>query len=290
MHRKTGKRNQDCLLEVSNPWQKLFHYLMLAIWTIIIVVPLMIVLFTSFKTTDELVFKDIFSLPDSFLNLENYRLFVDRAKIPQAFKNTMFLIVCSVPISLLMAAMASYVLDRFDFRGRKLVGALFSGSVLIPNITTQVAKFTLIRSLGVYNTRWAGVILFTAADIVQIYLFRQFIKNVPRELDESAMIDGASLPTIFFRVVIPQLIPAFATTAILKALSIYNDLFIGYLYMPASELRTVSQTIRLFTTDYGGQWNVISAGVVTILLPTIIVYLFVQKWIVSGLTNGAVKG
>lgn len=290
MRRKKKEYTDDCLMKVDSIWLRIFNYLMVAIWTIVIVVPLAIVLFTSFKSNEELVHKGIFSLPDSFLNLDNYKLFVDRAKIPLSFSNTLFQIICCVPLSIFMAAMAAYALDRFEFRGRQLVGALFAGAVLIPNITTQVAKFTLIKALGVYNTRWAGVILFTAADIIQIYLFRQFIKEVPKELDESAMIDGASLPTVFFRIVVPQMLPAFATTAILKGLAIYNDLFISYLYMPSSELRMISQTLRLFTTDYGGQWNAISAGVITILLPTIIVYLFAQKWIVSGLTNGAVKG
>lgn len=186
--------------------------------------------------------------------------------------------------------MASYVLDRFDFLGKELISALFTCAVMIPNITTQIVIFKMIQSLGVCNTRWAGVILFTAVDIVQIYMFRQFVRNVPRELDESAMIDGAGVPAIFFRIVLPQLVPAFATTAILKALSIYNDMFIAYLYMPDTALRTVSQSIRLFTNDYGGQWNVISAGVMLIMLPTLLVYLFTQRWIVNDLTGGAVKG
>lgn len=287
---KRASSSQNYLLRVDSLGLRIFNYAMIFIWSVIIVVPLLLVLFTSFKSTDEMVASSIFALPKSFLNFENYQIFVDRAKVFLSFKNTFFQILCCVPVSLLLAAMASYVLDRFRFKGRKLVAALFSGAVLIPNITTQVTKFTLITSMGVYNTRWAGVILFTAADIVQIYLFRQFIQNVPRDLDESAMIDGASLPRVFFKIIVPQLTPAFATTAILKGLSIYNDLFICYLYMPASELRMVSQTIRLFTTDYGGQWNIISAGVVTILLPTLIVYLFAQRWLVSGITNGAVKG
>lgn len=286
--KKVSKSNS--LLNVHSPGLKFLNYSVALVWAMIIIVPLVMVLFMSFKTPQEVGLSSIFAPPESFLNFENYTWFAERSKIFMAFKNTFFLILASVPISLLLAAMAAYVLDRFRFRGRKLVSALFSGAVLIPNITTQVVKFVMITKLGVYNTRLAGVILFTAADIVQIYMFRQFITNVPKELDESAMIDGASLPTVFFRIVVPQLSPAFATTAILKGLSIYNDLFIGYLYMPKSELRTVSQAIRLFTTDFGGQWNYICAGVVTILIPTLVIYLLAQKWIVNDITGGAVKG
>ena len=289
---KTRKRKQanDYLLEISSPGLKCFNFILILIWTVLLVTPLLLVFFTSFKSNEELALSDVFALPQNILNFENYKLFIDRAKLPLSFTNTLFQIIISVPISLLMAAMASYVLDRFQFRGRALVNLLYSGAVLIPNITTQVVKFTMIRSMGLYNTRWAGVVMFTAADIVQIYLFRQFVKNIPRELDESAMIDGASLPTIFFRIIMPQLVPAFATTAILKALAVYNDLFICYLYMPSSELRMVSQTLRLFTTDYGGQWNVISAGVVLIMLPTLVLYLLSQRWVISGVSSGAVKG
>ena len=290
MLKKKKVSRSNSLLNVHSPGLRVLNYTVALVWAMIIVVPLVMVLFMSFKTPQEVGLSSIFAPPESFLNFENYTWFAERSKIFMAFKNTFFLILASVPVSLLLAAMAAYVLDRFRFRGRKMVAALFSGAVLIPNITTQVVKFVMITKLGVYNTRLAGVILFTAADIVQIYMFRQFITNVPKELDESAMIDGASLPTVFFRIVVPQLSPAFATTAILKGLSIYNDLFIGYLYMPKSELRTVSQAIRLFTTDFGGQWNYICAGVVTILIPTLVIYLLAQKWIVNDITGGAVKG
>lgn len=284
------QQSEDYLLAIRSPGLKCFNFVLILIWSVLIITPLLMVFLTSFKTNKELAFNDVFALPESILYFDNYKVFIDRAKVPLSFRNTLFQIAISVPISLLMAAMASYVLDRFRFRGRNLINILFAGAQLIPGITTQVVKFTMIRSMGLYNTRWAGVIMFTAADIIQIYLFRQFVKNVPKELDESAMIDGASLPTIFFRIIMPQLVPAFATTAILKALTVYNDLFICYLYMPASELRMVSQTLRLFTTDYGGQWNVISAGVVLIMLPTLVLYLFSQRWIISGMSSGAVKG
>ncbi len=278
------------LLCVNSPGVRILNGSVVLLWSVIIILPLVMVFFMSFKTNTEVGYSGIFSPPQSFLNLDNYLTFISRSKIFQAYKNTFILIFCSVPVSLLLAAMASYVLDRFDFLGKELISALFTCAVMIPNITTQIVIFKMIQSLGVYNTRWAGVILFTAVDIVQIYMFRQFVRNVPRELDESAMIDGAGVPAIFFRIVLPQLAPAFATTAILKALSIYNDMFIAYLYMPDTALRTVSQSIRLFTNDYGGQWNVISAGVMLIMLPTLLVYLFTQRWIVNDLTGGAVKG
>ena len=179
MLKKKSQTNSGALLNVHNPGLKLLNYTVALIWATIIIVPLIMVFFMSFKTSKEVGFSGVFEPPESFLNFENYVWFAERSKIFMAFKNTFILILASVPVSLLLAAMASYVLDRFRYRGRKLVSALFSGAVLIPNITTQVVKFTMIMKLGIYNTRLAGVVLFTAADIVQIYLFRQFIKNVP---------------------------------------------------------------------------------------------------------------
>jgi multiple sugar transport system permease protein len=189
-----------------------------------------------------------------------------------------------------MGAMLAYALDRFQFRLRGLVTALFAMAVMIPSVTTQVSIFTLVKGLGIYNTIFAGIVLYTSTDITQIYVFRQFMSNIPKELDESGMVEGASLSTVFFKLIIPQLTPAFATVSIIKALAIYNDILIPYLYMPKNSLNTVAQAIRLFVTDMGGKWPIVAAGVILILLPTLVIYLFAQRYIIAGISDGAVKG
>lgn len=288
--RKHRMEKSQPLLVVHSLALKTGNYLLLAICVGIVLVPLFIVLLLSFKTKDEYMYTTIFELPRSFFNLENYQTFIQRAKLGIAIRNTLVLILTATPLSLLMGAMVSYVLERFRFPLHRLISALFALAVIIPSTTTHIATFTLIKAMGLYNTIFAGIVLFAGTGIVQIYIFQQFVHTIPHDLDESAMIDGARLPTVFWRIIFPQLKPAFATTAILKMIAIYNDMFIPYLYMPKNSLRVVTQAIRLFVTDTGGQWNVISAGVFIVLLPTLLIYLFAQRYIIAGVTAGAVKG
>lgn len=156
-------------------------------------------------------------------------------------------------------------------------------------MTTTIATFTLIRALGVYNTIFAGVLLYIGSDIVQIYIFLQFVKQIPIALDESARLDGASRVRIFYSIILPQMRPAIATTAILKILNIYNDFFTPYMYMPRAALRTVATALNTFASDKMANWPLMSAAIVFVALPTLVIYFFLQKQIIGGVTDGAVK-
>jgi raffinose/stachyose/melibiose transport system permease protein len=123
-----------------------------------------------------------------------------------------------------------------------------------------------------------------------LYLFIQFIEKVPVELNESAMLDGASYFTIYRSVILPQLKLALVTVIILKTLAIYNDFLVPYLYMNRPELRTVSTALYRFTFDVNTQYNLVGAGVIMVMLPTLLLYLFLQKYIIAGALSGSVKG
>jgi multiple sugar transport system permease protein len=189
----------------------------------------------------------------------------------------------------LFGAMVAYALTRFKFKLKKIMLIMFLIPTFIPSITTSIATFTIIRNLGLYNTRLAGIVLYTCTDIMQIYIFIQFMEKIPLALDESAQIDGASRIRIFFSIIIPQLKPAIATTVILKVLGIYNDFFTPYLYMPRSELRTVATALNTFSGDKTAQWPLMSAAIILVAIPTLVLYLFLQRYILSGITEGAVK-
>lgn len=290
MNKRTKTYAASALLEVRSPVLKAINYIFLILAVLIILVPLTIVFLMSFKSNQEYMYSGIFDLPQSFFNFENYKIFIEQGKLFLSFRNVILICIVSVTGSILMAAMVSYVINRFDFKLKNILLGMFVVAMIIPSITTEVARFTVIQKLGIYNTLYAGMILFLTTNMTQIYIFLQFMGKIPKELDESAKIDGASLYQVFFRIIMPQLKPAIVTTIILKTLGIYNDMFIPYMYMPKNSLRVVTQSIRLFTTEQGGRWNVISAGVVAVMLPTLILYLFAQKYIIAGVTDGAVKG
>lgn len=264
-------------------------YVLLAAASIIIFFPLYILFINAFKGSKEYGMSGALSLPNSFLEFENFRLVFERGNLGQAFLNTVIIIALSLIGNIVMGTMVAYVLGRFSFPGRGLILGLYTGAAIIPAITTQVAIFSIIKWLGLFNTHFAPVLLYIGADVVQIYILLQFIRNIPYELDENAMMEGLSLYGIFYRIIVPLLTPAISTVIILKTISIYNDMYTPYLYMPSQKLGVVSTTLMKFTGTNSAEWQLICAAILIILLPTVLLYLFLQRYIFSGITNGSVK-
>jgi raffinose/stachyose/melibiose transport system permease protein len=291
--KKFKKDNEDqeiSSLKIQNPIFVAINYLILVIIGIIVIAPIFIELNGSFKTDSEFLTSGIWTLPKNIFNFKNYKLVWDIGQMPLAFKNVLIYVVVSVTLSIAFASMVSYVLGRFRFKLRPVILGLFLLPMLIPSITTQVATFNVIKGLGLYNTMGAPIILYAGADITQIYLYLQFIQKIPYSLDESARLEGASYFRIFWSIILPQMKPAIATTIILKTVSIYNDMFTPYLYTPNSELKTVSTALMAFSSDKNSQWNVMGAGIIFVMIPTLLLYLFLQRYIFAGVTSGSVKG
>ena len=264
-------------------------YISLIVAAIVAIVPIVVVVFASFKTGDELASTGVLELPNSFLNFDNYvTAFVD-GKMLKGFGNTIVILIFSLIATILTGTMTAYVLSRFRFRGRKLISNLFLVASLIPSITMQMSVFQIIVNLGLFNTLWAAVILYAGTDIISIYIFLQFMDNISYSLDEAAIVDGAGYFTIFFKIIMPLLKPAIVTVLILKGVGFYNEFYTPYLYMPKTELAVISTALFRFKGPYGTKWEVICAGVIITLLPALIIFLALQKKIYSGLTSGAVK-
>lgn len=207
-----------------------------------------------------------------------------------AFGNTGIILAVSLVLTILFGTQVAYVLSRFDFRGKKLVIGAYLIAMIIPAITTQVATFEIIKALGLINHKGSVILLYIGADVVMIYVFLQFMKGIPLELDEAAKIEGATYLQIYVKIILPLLKPAIATIIILRTIYIYNDFYFPLLYLPEPSQVTVSTALYKFTSIFGTEWTTISAGVIIILVPSIVVFLLLQKQIYAGVTNGAVKG
>ena len=268
---------------------KVLIYASLLLATAIAIIPILVVVFASFKTGTELNTTGVLELPKSFLNFENYKTaFVD-GKMLLGFKNTLIILVLSLFATIMTGTMTAYILHRFKFKGRELVSNLFLIASLIPSITMQMSVFQIIVKLHLFNTLASSVVLFAGTDIISIYIFLQFMDNISYSLDESAIMDGAGYFTIFVKIILPLLKPAIVTVLILKGVGFYNEFYTPYLYMPKSELAVISTALFRFKGPYGTKWEVICAGVIITLLPALIAFLLLQKKIYSGLTSGAVK-
>lgn len=250
--------------------------------------PLIVIAMASLKTGTEFRASGPFDLPSKW-TLENYRTAFDDGRMSTGFLNTTIILVCSLVGTILIGSMAAYAIDRFRFRLRRLVVFLFLLAALVPAVTTQVATFRVVNDLGLFNSRWAAIALFTSTDIISIYIFLQFMRSIPRSLDDSARIDGASSFTIYRKIILPLLKPAIATVTIIKGVAIYNEFYIPFLYMPDRDLGTISTSLFRFKGPYGTQWEIISAGVVIAIIPTLITFLLLQRFIYSGFTRGAIR-
>jgi len=264
-------------------------YLSLVGATVVVLLPLLVLFVASVKTNEEFVNGGPFDAPSRWWNLDNYVTAFTQGGMLRAFVNTSIILAVSLAGTVIIGSMAAYALDRFEFRLRRTIIALFLLATLVPGVTTQVATFQVVDQLGLFNTRWSAIALFVGTDIISIYIFQQFLRGIPRELDEAAAIEGASHLTIYARVILPLLKPAIATVVIVKGIAIYNEFYIPFLYMPDSELGVISTSLFRFKGPYGAQWEVIAAGVILVIVPTLIVFLLLQRFIYNGFTSGATK-
>ncbi|MCV2457937.1 carbohydrate ABC transporter permease [Streptomyces sp. ICN988] len=265
-------------------------YLSLVVASLVVLLPLAVVFLTSLKSYGEISDgQGALALPDDWLNFSNYATAFNDGHMLQAFGNTAFILLFSITGTVIIGSMTAYAIDRFDFRFKKLVMALFLIATLVPAVTTQVATFQVVNSFGLFNTRWAPVLLYMGTDIVAIYIFLQFIRGIPRSLDEAARLDGANSFTIYRKIIFPLLKPAIATVVIIKGITTYNDFYIPFLYMPKEDLGTMSTALFRFKGPFGAHWENISAGAVLVIVPTLVVFLFLQRYIYNGFAQGATK-
>ncbi|MFE9681255.1 carbohydrate ABC transporter permease [Streptomyces sp. NPDC006285] len=265
-------------------------YLSLVVASVVVLLPLLVVLLTSLKSEREMADDSgALQLPDDPLNFGNYVTAFQDGRMLAAFGNTAFILLISVTGTVIIGSMAAYAIDRYTFRFRKLVVALFLVATLVPGVTTQVATFQIVDSFGMFDSRWAPIVLYTGTDIVSIYIFLQFVRSIPVSLDESARLDGANAFTIYRKIILPLLKPAIATLVIVKGITVYNDFYIPFLYMPSEDLGVISTSLFRFKGPFGAHWENISAGAVLVILPTLAVFLFLQRYIYNGFTRGATK-
>ncbi|MEV0091221.1 carbohydrate ABC transporter permease [Streptomyces sp. NPDC050738] len=266
------------------------RYASLVAASLVVLLPLAAVFLTSLKSAQEMADSDgALTLPHDWLNFGNYVTAFEDGRMLSAFGNTAFILLFSITGTVLIGSMTAYAIDRFTFRFKKLVVALFLIATLVPGVTTQVATFQIVNSFGMFDTRWAPIALYMGTDIVSIYIFLQFIRGIPISLDESARLDGANAFTIYRKIIFPLLKPAIATVVIIKGITVYNDFYIPFLYMPSDDLGTISTSLFRFKGPFGAHWEIISAGAVLVILPTLAVFLFLQRYIYNGFTRGATK-
>jgi len=264
--------------------------LALIVFGIVFVVPFVFIFLTAAKARGEAALFQ-FSWPSQFQLLDNLRevLSFGDYRMFRALWNSTLLTVGSVTLIVLFSALVAFVMQRRQDRMASLVSSVMLAGLIIP--PAVVPTIFLLQWLGIYKTLF-GLIMVEVAYTMPfaILIFRAFMASIPSEIDEAAIMDGASPLQVFFSIILPLLKPAIITVIVTSAVGIYND-FTGPLYfLPGSENVTAQLTLFSFISQFSSQWNLLFADVLVITILPLIMFLFFQRQIVSGMTAGAIKG
>lgn len=269
----------------------ILKYFSLVFFSFVAVLPVVSCVITAFKTDTEYQQTNVMTLPESWMNFDNFILAFQKANMGRAFINSAIILVCVLIASTLIGTQLAYVLNRFKFPGNGIIRNLFLFASQLPGVAMQIAVYEIMYKLGFINSLIGYIIMMCGTDIIAIYIYIQFFENIDYSLDESGIMDGASYFTIFYKILLPLLKPAIVTSCILKGVGTYNEYYSANLYLQDKKnLPTVATSLYTFVGPLGSKYNLICAGVIISLLPALIVFITCQKQIYSGLTAGAVKG
>ncbi len=262
----------------------------LVIISIVFVVPFIFILLTAAKTRQEAALFE-FSWPSQFQLLQNIRevMVYGDNRMLLALWNSTLLTVGSVTLIVLFSALVAFVMQRRSDTLASVVSSIMLAGLIIP--PAVVPTIFVLQWLGLYKTL-LGLILVEVAYTMPfaILIFRAFMASIPRELDEAAIMDGASPLRVFFSIILPLLQPAIVTVVVTSSVNIFND-FVGPLYfLPGAENVTAPLTLFNFISQFSSQWNLLFANVIVITIIPLIVFIFFQRQLVSGMTKGAIKG
>jgi raffinose/stachyose/melibiose transport system permease protein len=254
---------------------------------LIMVIPVYLIVTNSFKSSAQASSMGI-GLPTT-LEFTNFSTVIDKGKLVTSFFNSVLYATSSTILGTLFSAMAAYVLSRNPTRLNR-----FLYFFLIMGIALPVNFFTLTKIMQVthlINTKAGIIILYSATQIpFSVFLIYGFIDSVPKELDEAGIIDGCGALQLFFRIILPLLTPVLVTTGILNFLGVWNDFLLPLYYLNNSANWPMTLSVYNFFGQYQQNWNLVSADILLTILPVLVIYLVGQRFILSGLSSGAVKG
>lgn len=266
-------------------------YILLSLWALTTVFPFLWVLVSSFKNKD-LILTNAFSLHFQ-ATLDNYvKTFTKpQQSVGMAYFNSILISGLVTLGVVLLAGMASFAMVRYRFRGRKVLDSLVVASLMFPVFSTIIPVFQMLSYIHVVDNP-VGVILPQIAGNLSfaMVILMGYIRGMPIDMEESAFLEGCNPFQVFYKVVMPVCRPAFATVAIFSFLWSYNDLFTQLFFLRSPEKWTITRFLNEVSSQYGTDYGMMCAVVTLIFVPVMIVYIFLQKNIIRGLTAGAVKG
>lgn len=270
--------------------QKIYRtmkYLLLLFLALVYLIPVVMMVLGSLKTQSQALQFDL-SWPREFL-WSNYTYVLKRGNILNGYKNSIIITGCATFLVILCGAFAGILIGRrYDKRAKGLYYFFLLGLTM----TMQTAStFALLKTLHIYGSLLAVICIYVGLRMpFTVMTFSSFVKGIPREIDEAAIVDGCGLLNLTLRILVPILKPIMITNLVVTAISVWNDFMLPLFFLNSSRKWTVPLTIYNFFGMYARDWNYVFAALTLTILPILVLYLFLQKYIVEGMTSGAVKG
>ena len=274
----------------SSKVKKAAIYIGLIFWMLINLFPVYWMFTFSLKNNEEIFGSNVIGLPKHWL-WSNYTSALNTGHMVWYFRNSVIVAAATILITLAVALMCTFALTRLIWKQRKTMNAFFMLGLTIPIHASIVPVYITLSRLHMLNIYWALIIPYSAFSLAMaILVCTGFMNEIPRELDESACIDGCSIWGIFFRVIVPLMKPAVATVGIYTFLQCWNELMFANIFISKTELKTLPVGVQALSGQYTTDWGPIGAALVLATFPTLLIYLFLSKRIQESFIAGAVKG
>lgn len=268
---------------------KIFAYTVLTIAAVAVILPLLWLFLTSMKTRQDLA-HNTWGLPEVW-EFQNYIIAWTGSKIPRYMLNSVRATGLSIILTVVLATPVSFVISRFRFKGKNLLYLFFIAGMMIPIHSTVISIYTMVGNMDLNNNLEVLSLIYGAYRIpVSIFILEGFMVGIPRELEECAVIDGATTWDIFIKVICPLSRDGIVTIAILTVLSSWNELLLSMLLISDPKLKTLPNGLMGFITEYNSEYTQLAAGIMIAIIPPIIFYALAQEKIQKGMIAGAVKG
>lgn len=259
---------------------------------IILLFPLFWIIMTSLKTEQE-IFRNPPTIFPEVLNLESYAAQLQSGDFNmfQSFGNSLFISLSCMVIAVLLAVPASYGIARYHFKGKKIVVLGFLITQMLPVSVILTPMFIIFRNMNLLNNPLSAILADATIGIpFSVLILRNYFASIPKELEEAAYIDGCNRFTAFIRILVPIARPGVIVCAVFSFLYAWGDLAYGMTFIQNQKMRPITAGIFNFMGQYGTKWSYLTAFAVVTIIPVALIFIFMQKYIISGMTNGAVKG
>ncbi len=274
----------------NTPLGRTIKAFLLFVYFLMAVVPLYWILVTSLKEPTEVYTWPLRYWP-THITLAGYRFLFKFANFAQFFKNSLFTSLTASFFAMVFSSLSGYIMARYKFKYKKTLIVMLFFAQMIPTYLLMIPQYRMFSDIGLIDNLWALVIIYVNVAVsFSTIMARGFFSRIPKNLEEAAMIDGTSRIGAIFRITIPLSLPGIAAIFSFSFVNTWNELFTAALFINSTEKMTVPVALNSFVSKAGIQWNVMGAGLVVALLPTIIVFAFTQRYIIAGLTKGALKG